>query len=582
MEPWLLLLLPSGVIVVYIHWRITRKDLIEGLKPLSQLFVPHRKVPKSPDIQARIEDEMAEVRMQMVHALARVIVHICLAAFLAGIVELWREPSILALSWEIIALFTWLMYSAILTGQVLMTTTFVRTLFLILNVCVLVGILMCSWASNEEYLGRFGMTLGSQILLGVVFPSDWSARTSLCYAAAFIVSFTQVHGSQAINAWFFIQQTFQLGISNAIPHFIDTIIRRQIAASCESKDSDSLIVGFRRMLRGICDGDLLLDGDLKICGSCSCLQRLLASKEDFSGRCFLDLIQEDMRVSFQTFLNSEDASNACSSPASCLRVPLVSTDRTVSVDVFHVSVPRLYGCKSIHHLVSLTEDVDSRLPEAAPGSLPTELLAARCSARPCCPPAPSMTSDATQAEFYDELAEMTLLLNTSTELLDIEEAHLCFVRQTDKPEFRMGMPTLKRFARPLDWTQIEAVLRDYGQLVATDQAKPQQALPPVMIRVPGESRRHVRARSATVSSPFDRSGSDDPVYLYLHMENFQDPGQRPPPRLEGLDEDALSSLPIPPPLVTPRALAEEDKEQMTPASPPKRRARQRRSRGPRQ
>ncbi|CAE7353799.1 RE1 [Symbiodinium sp. CCMP2592] len=205
---------------------------------------------------------MAEVRVQMVHALARVIVHICLAAFLAGIVELWREPSILALSWEIIALFTWLMYSAILTGQVLMTTTFVRTLFLILNVCVLVGILMCSWASNEEYLGRFGMTLGSQILLGVVFPSDWSVRTSLCYAAAFIFSFTQVHGSQAMNAWFFIQQTFQLGISNVIPHFIDTIIRRQIAASCESEDSDSLIVGFRRMLRGICDGDLLLDGRL--------------------------------------------------------------------------------------------------------------------------------------------------------------------------------------------------------------------------------------------------------------------------------------------------------------------------------
>ncbi|CAE7869688.1 unnamed protein product, partial [Symbiodinium sp. KB8] len=60
MEPWLLLLLASGVVVVYAHWRNTRKDLIEGLKPLSQLFAPHRKVPKSPDVQARIEEEMAE------------------------------------------------------------------------------------------------------------------------------------------------------------------------------------------------------------------------------------------------------------------------------------------------------------------------------------------------------------------------------------------------------------------------------------------------------------------------------------------------------------------------------------------
>ena len=32
-------------------------------------------------------------------------------------------------------------------------------------------------------------------------------------------------------------------------------------------------------------------------------------------------------------------------------------------------------------------------------------------------------------------------------------------------EVRMGMPTLKRFARPLDWANLDAVLRRYARKV---------------------------------------------------------------------------------------------------------------------
>ena len=41
----------------------------------------------------------------------------------------------------------------------------------------------------------------------------------------------------------------------------------------------------------------------------------------------------------------------------CLRVPLKAPcGRIVSVDVCHVPLPQLYGQKSLHHLLSLTED----------------------------------------------------------------------------------------------------------------------------------------------------------------------------------------------------------------------------------
>ena len=46
-------------------------------------------------------------------------------------------------------------------------------------------------------------------------------------------------------------------------------------------------------------------------------------------------------------------------------------------------------------------------------------------------------------ECYDELEEMTLVLNTSTELMDIEEAHLRFVaRLLGSWALRLGLVLL--------------------------------------------------------------------------------------------------------------------------------------------
>ena len=40
-------------------------------------------------------------------------------------------------------------------------------------------------------------------------------------------------------------------------------------------------------------------------------------------------------------------------------------------------------------------------------------------------------------------------------LLDIEEAHLSFQRQSNAPRIETGMPTLRRFIRPSDWDRVE-------------------------------------------------------------------------------------------------------------------------------
>ncbi|CAE7880189.1 unnamed protein product, partial [Symbiodinium necroappetens] len=176
-------------------------------------------------------------------------------------------------------------------------------------------------------------------------------------------------------------------------------------------------------------------------------------------------------------------------------------------------------------------------------ALPSSLLPSR---RP--PSVRSAASNESFEECYDELEEMTLLVNASTALMDIEEAHLRFVRKTDEPKVRMGMPTLKRFARPLDWVGIDAVLRGYARTVregACGQQVPEekQALPSMTLRVPGESRRHLRARHVSISSPFPRQHAAEDVFLFLHLVGFEGPPPPPTSRLGDLDEDQCPPSP---------------------------------------
>ena len=99
----------------------------------------------------------------------------------------------------------------------------------------------------------------------------------------------------------------------------------------------------------------------------------------------------------------------------CLRVPFrAPSGRVVSADVCYVRLPNLYGAKSLHYLLSLTEDVDPRaIPEVeqlqtdqAPQERHFQHPGGQC-AQARAEPA-SVASSESHVECYDELAEMTL------------------------------------------------------------------------------------------------------------------------------------------------------------------------------
>ena len=64
----------------------------------------------------------------------------------------------------------------------------------------------------------------------------------------------------------FMELQYLLG-SALISGLLEMIVRSRIEALLDSADADSLVHGFRRMLRGVCDGDVLLSSDYRRPGS---------------------------------------------------------------------------------------------------------------------------------------------------------------------------------------------------------------------------------------------------------------------------------------------------------------------------
>ncbi|OLQ06055.1 hypothetical protein AK812_SmicGene10683 [Symbiodinium microadriaticum] len=339
-----------------------------------------------------------------------------------------------------------------------------------------------------------------------------SKRCAVCFFSGYAWTTWRVCGSEALTFWFFLHLSYQVVMAVLFAIITETTHRERILAFVNSQDADSLVSAFRQMLKGVCDGDLLLDGGLKICGGSGCLKRLLEMPEDVTGRAFADLIvenKEDIKTFDEFVRNSSQAARNEETAPQCLRVSLKGARRRVNVDVFHVALPKAIGLSSGAHLLALAEDADSRS-----GCHPAKRSA---------PSVTSMGSALTeQLEMFDELTQLTLLLNVSTELMDVAEVYLRFSRQTDEDQFKLGMPTLKRFVRPLDWLQVEAQLRQFAHAARTSRPKSRN-LPPLMFRIPGESKSFLRARDVSVKSMFTGPRPPgQPAWVHLTLSKFNE------------------------------------------------------------
>eukprot|EP00913_Durusdinium_trenchii_P011438 g10741.t1 len=126
-----------------------------------------------------------------------------------------------------------------------------------------------------------------------------------------------------------------------------------------------------------------------------------------------------------------------------------------------------------------------------------------------------------------------------TGLLDIEEAHLRFCRQSMAATIESGMPTLRRFIRPTDWDRIEGMLNFVLRLPPEHEREACYFRKPMLFRLPGESRSYLCAKSASISVADPTIEVGQPVRFWMHLTSFtanhlQKPRQQ---ELEDIMED---------------------------------------------
>eukprot|EP00913_Durusdinium_trenchii_P034592 g32362.t1 len=276
-------------------------------------------------------------------------------------------------------------------------------------------------------------------------------------------------------------QFFICALSIASSIFLDLVLRGRIDALLDTADAESLVSSFRRVLRGVCDGEVLLDSRMNVTKDSECLKHLILTNVSLTGKCFQDLLaDEEERRRFTEFIHSStrtfSEAKALQSPPVCLRVSLLGSEGIrVAADLYHVPVPGLFGVEEASHLIAFKEDPEPRPPKAAQdGAVPAALLPAGAMpgmwhgrGRPW--DVSSVWSGSTgrsSAVHVGDVAlqeradrEMFLLVDADTELQDVEQVEVNFKRheELDLPTaLHSGMPSLRKLVQPMDWEKVRS------------------------------------------------------------------------------------------------------------------------------
>eukprot|EP00438_Fugacium_kawagutii_P031873 Skav224126 [mRNA] locus=scaffold2427:383655:385079:- [translate_table: standard] len=341
----------------------------------------------------------------------------------------------------------------------------------------------------------------------------------VCQSAVLIYSRWCLIGFANVTPYLILTQMISYLIVGGVIAFAVLSIRSSIAAKLDSGEVTSLMRGFQQVLRGVCDGDLIVDRrTMTIVDDASCLERVLKSSKKLSNSNFLDFfLDSESRQKFSKFLEATDTE---SSMPRGLRVSLQGARGPVSMDLFCTALPR-FGAASDYCLLAMKEDPLEQLqtapPEAPPNSAPERIH------QPQTQLLERSTSRSSLPEMVvpcDDLVEIALLVSDVTGLLDIEQTHLYFARKSAVSNIESGMPTLRRFIRPSDWDRLERMFSTVTNLPPPDQQERCYFRRPTYFRMPGESRRYLFARHTSMRLADESIISGRPSHFWMHLGNF--------------------------------------------------------------
>ena len=300
--------------------------------------------------ESRVEEEMLKLRLKHYQWLSRSLSHLCLVLCLHFIHEALKMPGSGTIIWAICGVGAYTQHLSIGTKVVECTPLRMKLFSYFMHILILL-ILVATVALPNAYKFTLlqGFTIACRFYLVFAFLDPWlTIPFQIFYTTAQIfvyLVFFQVDGAELQALCF--TQFFIWGISTASSVFIDMALRGRIYAQLDSADAESLVSGFRRVLRGACDGEVLLDNHMNIAQESECLKHLILTDVSLKGRSFQRLLVEDedeqarfgefIEASTQAFGRPDSKDSAC---PSSLRISLrTSAGIRVGADICHVPVP---------------------------------------------------------------------------------------------------------------------------------------------------------------------------------------------------------------------------------------------------
>ena len=172
-----------------------------------------------------------------------------------------------------------------------------------------------------------------QIDSGVDIPGQ------LVLSVVEVLSSLAVHGPSCQVLQLSCFQAFLAAGCIAMSLHQEGFMRENFAAKFKSEDAEAMVLGFRRMLQGLCDGSVLLNGQLNIQDHSPCLSQMLSANADFKGTAFSKLLADTPgeHARFKEFISACPLRPEAQGPPPCIRVSLSRQGQNVGVDLFHVS-----------------------------------------------------------------------------------------------------------------------------------------------------------------------------------------------------------------------------------------------------
>ena len=491
------------IVLIAVHVRLTKSNVQEVTRRF-WCWCQWEKLNAPTQLQIqqklRYEKELLRIRLKVFALIQQVAIQGCFVGFFVSLWKVMNSPTQVSLMQSLPIFAGYIFHSLIQSGIVEIKTNTHFRCFEVVAMTIYAVNLYGLFAAPVQ-LDMFVLFMEealrvSMVLTSVVFI-DVMATFPVYLGGAMVLT------CKKYELLGFELLTPMMICSSLIGHLCAAImiavvvhtIQCNIQEKIESQDASSLLMGFQNVLKGVSDGNVVLDrNNFTLVHDTSSLEQLLKSDKKLADTNFLDLfLDTESRQSFRKFLNTESAPNSIrGTMPRCFRVCLQGSHGHVSADIFCTGLPN-YGSGNERCLIVLKEDAEHfLLPPGPPveNTLPITLGTGTAHSHS------RASSISEMLEAVEELVQMSMLVSHVNKSFDIEEVTLSFDRSHCKSPDASEMPTLRKLIRIQDWDRVEQMFQRVCRMPVGQHHILAQ---PLVLRIPGTSRRYIRATNTSIA-----------------------------------------------------------------------------------